>query len=355
MNVRNAVIGTLVAGSLWCAGAIHAQTNVRVGWCARTISSAAAPFAIAQKMGWYAADGITVQLVPLPGSGDCTKFVATREVLVSLASIEPLAILHPQGTRARIYYTAYQGNVYGIAVPAGSPIKSVAELRGKRIGLISMASAGAIVARALVSEAGMNPDTDVSLVVAGEGAQTAALIRSKQVDALSQFDTQYAMVENAGIALRRIETPELDRYPSNGFLALDDVLAKNKKELVAVARGYAMGTIFAINNPEAAIRILWEVYPQTKPTGKEESVALRDDIKTLEARAVNWRPERVGAKRWGESVEKNYAAYLEYLLKWGVIKERVQAKDIITNDWLSEIVNFDPAKMAALAKGYRYK
>jgi hypothetical protein len=33
----------------------------------------------------------------------------------------------------------------------------------------------------------------------------------------------------------------------------------------------------------------------------------------------------------------------------------VQAKDIITNDWLSEIVNFDPAKMAALAKGYRYK
>jgi NitT/TauT family transport system substrate-binding protein len=245
--------------------------------------------------------------------------------------------------------------VYGIAVPAESPIKTIGDLRGKRIGLISFASAGAIVARALVSEAGMNPDSDVSLVVAGEGAQTAALIRSRQVDALSQFDTQYAMVENAGIPLRRIATPQTDRFPSNGFLALDDVRAKNKRELIAVARGYAKGTIFAIGNPEAAIRILWEVYPQTKPTGKEEELALRDDIKTLEARAVNWRPERVGAKGWGESVEANYAAYLEFLFKWGVIKERVQAKDIITNAWLSEIVNFDPAQIAAEALAYKHK
>ena len=34
--------------------------------------------------------------------------------------------------------------------------------------------------------------------MAGEGAQPAAMLRSKQVDALSQFDVQYAMIENAG-------------------------------------------------------------------------------------------------------------------------------------------------------------
>jgi NitT/TauT family transport system substrate-binding protein len=354
MKARVIVATTALGIVLGWAGISNAQTNVRVGWCARTISSAAAPFAIAQKMGWFAADGVTVQLVPLPGSGDCTKFVATREVMVSLASIEPLGVMYPQGLRARVYYTAYEGNVYGVTVPKDSPIKTIADLRGKRIGLISMASAGAIMARALVAQAGMNPDTDVSLVVAGEGAQTAALVRSKQVDALSQFDTQYAMVENAGIPLRKIETPETDRYPSNGFLALEDTLAKNKKDLIAVARGYSKGTIFAINNPEAAIRILWDVYPQTKPTGKDESEALRDDIKTLEARAVNWRPERVGAKRWGESVEANYVAYLEFLLKWGVIKQKVEAKDIITNAWLDEILNFEPAKIAAEAKVYKY-
>src|SRR5437868_14109734 len=114
-----------------------------------------------------------------------------------------------------------------------------------------MGAAGAPVAKALVAAAGLDADRDVTIVAAGEGAQTAAMVRGKQVDALSQFDTQYAMVENAGVKLRLLDTKAIDRYPSNGFLALEDTLKTKRKELVAVARGYAMGTVFAINNPEA--------------------------------------------------------------------------------------------------------
>ena len=44
---------------------------------------------------------------------------------------------------------------------------------------------------------------------------------------------------------------------------------------VALAQGYAKGTVFALNNPEAAIRILWEVFPQTRSPGKSEADALR--------------------------------------------------------------------------------
>ena len=50
------------------ASIAQAQTTVRVAWCAKTVSSAAAPYAIAAKMGWYAKDGIKVELVPMPGS-----------------------------------------------------------------------------------------------------------------------------------------------------------------------------------------------------------------------------------------------------------------------------------------------
>ena len=92
----------------------------------------------------------------------------------------------------------------------------------------------------------MDPAKDVSIVVAGEGAQTAALLKSKPIDALSQFDTQYALVENAGIKLKMLPKGEMEKFPSNGFVALDDALQKNRKEAVAVARGYAMGSVFAI-------------------------------------------------------------------------------------------------------------
>jgi NitT/TauT family transport system substrate-binding protein len=329
--------------------------TVRVGWCAKTVSSAAAPFAIATKLGWFEKDGIKVDLVPLPGSTDCVKLVATKELQASLPSVEPLAIIRPQGVKAKFFYTAYQANIYGIAVPADSPIKSIADLKGKKIGVTSMASAGVIVARALVKQAGMNPDSDVSIIVAGEAAQTAALVNSKQVDALSQFDTQYALTSNAGAKLRLLDHPEIKKFPSNGFVALEDYLKNNRKEAVALARGYAKGTVFAIANPEAAIRILWEVYPQTKSTGKDEATALRDDLITLEARARNWRYEQVDGKRWGDNVEANYQAYLDWLLQQGIIKTKTDAKDIVTNELLGDAINFDEKALIEEAKAYKLK
>ena len=347
------VASLAVALATLIAAGAEAQTNVRVGWCARTVSSAAAPFAIATKLGWFAADGIKVELVPLPGSTDCVKLVATKELPYSLPSVEPLAIIRPQGVKAKVFYTAYQGNIYGIRVPADSPVKTFADLKGKKIGVISMASAGVLIARALAATNGMDPDKDITIVVAGEGAQTAALLRSNQLDALSQFDTQYALVENAGARLRALDNKEIARYPSNGFVALDETLLKNRKEAVALAKGYARGTVFAFANPQAAIRILYEVYPQTQSLGKEPAVAMRDDLKTLEARAQNWRLENAGVKRWGENSMANYAAYIDFMLKWGIIKEKVEAKDIVTNDLIDDINKFDAGKVTAQAKAYK--
>ena len=92
---------TLCAVLAGAAAPAAAQTaKVAVGWCSRTISGAAAPFAIATRMGWFKAEGVEVELVPLPGSGDCVKNVATREVMVALPSVEPLAVGRPQGIKA---------------------------------------------------------------------------------------------------------------------------------------------------------------------------------------------------------------------------------------------------------------
>jgi NitT/TauT family transport system substrate-binding protein len=349
--MKRILLGVLVAAGL--AGTAQAQTTVRVAWCARTVSSAAAPFAIATKMGWYKDAGIKVELVPLPGSTDCVKSVATKDVQYGLPSIEPVAIIRPQGVKIKNYYTAYQANIYGIAVPEDSPIKTFADLKGKKIGVTSMASAGVIVARALAKSNGFDPDKDVSIVVAGEAAQTAALLRGKQVDALSQFDTQYALTENAGAKLRLLDTKDIAIFPSNGLIALEERLANNRAEAVALAKGYAMGSVFAVANPEAAVRITWEVFPQTKATGKSEADALKDDVKTLEARARSWRLESVGAKKWGENLVQNYDAYIDFLVKNGVVKEKVPASDLVTNDLIDDINKFDAKAIEEQAKGWK--
>lgn len=348
--------GLLMAAVLLAPGWAGAQTlpTVRMGWCARTLNSAVAPVAVAQKMGWYQQAGFRVEAVPMNGSIDCTKNVATGEVPYAIASIEPVATIAAQGVHVVNYYTAYQGNIYGIAVPEDSPVRSIADLRGKRIGVTSMASAGVILARALVSNAGMNPDRDVRIVVAGEGAQTAAMLRGNQVDALSQYDTTYALAQNAGAKLRFLpENKAIAAFPSNGIIAMDETLKSRRAEAVAFARAYAMGTVFTIANPEAAVRILWEVYPQTKATGKDEATALADDVRTIQARVPSWKLDAGGVSKWGESSMANYEAYLDFLLKWGVIKEKVAVSQIVTNALVDDINTFDPAAVEAQARAWK--
>jgi NitT/TauT family transport system substrate-binding protein len=341
----------IVFALLLAAASAQAQTTVKVGFCAKTITSAAAPFAIATKMGWY--KNIKVQLVPIAGSTDCVKLVATGDVPYSLPSVEPLAPARVQGVKGKIFYTAYQGNIYGIAVPKESPIQSLKDLKGKKIGVASMSSGGVPVARGLLAMSGLDPETDAQIVVVGEAAQAAALLRSGQVAALSLYDTQYALVDSAGVQVRMLDSGPVARFPSNGFFALEETIGKQRAQALELVRGYAMGTVFALANPEAAVKIVFEVYPQTVPSGKSEEEGLKSEVKTLLARAAHWKLEAGGVKRWGESSVKDFDAYEDFLLKWKVIKQKVPATDLVTNDLIDEVNRFDQKRIADDARAYK--
>src|SRR5207244_13599870 len=110
-------------------------------------------------------------------------------------------------------------NIYGISVLAESAVRSIPELKGKKIGVASMGSSAVPVVRALFARNGMDPDKDAQIVVAGEAAQAAALARGKQGDALALYDTMFALVENAGVPLRDIDTGAPAKCPSNGLAA----------------------------------------------------------------------------------------------------------------------------------------
>lgn len=327
-----------------------AETVLKIGWAAPVISAAAAPFAVAQRLGWFAAEGIAVQIIAMPGSTDVVKQVATGDLIYGFPSIEPATILRPQGVKAKTFYTAFQGNVYGMAVAEDSPIKTFTDLKGKTVGVTSMGSAGLVIGRALVANAGLNPDTDVRFIAVGEAAQAAAMVRNKQIDSLSQFDTAYAMIENAGVRLRYMDKSPIEHFPSNGLFALEKTLAERRAEAVGLGRGLAKGTIFAMTNPEAAVRLFYEAYPQLKPTGMDEAAANASALRQLKALMHVFNLEQSNVGRWGESSLPNFDAYADFLVKWGVAKQKVPATDLVTNELIDDINKFDAAAIVAQAK-----
>jgi NitT/TauT family transport system substrate-binding protein len=66
----------VIAHEAWPMAA-DAQTRIRIGTCARTLTAGVgSPFAVAAKLGYFAHEGLNVEVVPLTGSTDCVTFVA---------------------------------------------------------------------------------------------------------------------------------------------------------------------------------------------------------------------------------------------------------------------------------------
>ena len=82
-----------------------------------------------------------------------------------------------------------------------------------------MASAGVVLARSGASDAGLDPDRDIRVVVSGQPAQSVVLLQRKEIDAVSQWDTQYTLMGLAGVPMRMLEDPVIDSFPANSFVA----------------------------------------------------------------------------------------------------------------------------------------
>lgn len=350
---RLAAIGAVIAAAISFGSTSQALAleKIRVGYCARTLNINSSPFAIARKMGYFAQGGIDVEVVPLNGSTECVQNLAAGTLDFTYATADAVLVGKSKGVDAEIFYTILQKNIFGLAVPVDSPIKTIKDLRGKKIGVTSMGSTGVLVAKALASLNGLSPDQDIELVTIGEAAQSAVLLRNKQVDALSQYSTNYAMIEFAGVKLRYLDNGPIESFPSATLLGLRKNVDKNQKAAIALARGYAMATLFLMTNPAAATKIVQEVWPESQGTGRDEATAAAMDKAVLKSFDFAQDVRSLGV-RWGESNLGQYAGYIKFLNDWGVLQKQLDPATFITNSLIDKINDFDPKKVEADAMTY---
>lgn len=254
-----------VLAAIVSTGAAQAQTTLRVGWCAKTVSSAAAPFAIATKLGWYAKEGIKVDVVPLPGSTDCVKLVATKELQASLPSAEPLAIIRPQGVKAKFFYTAYQGNIYGIAVPAESSVQSIKDLKGKKISTTAGTTAHVFLDNALRAN-GVDPK-EVEVVNQRMSEAVTSFI-SGAVPAVALW-VPFNIAVRDKVPGAKMLVDASAYYPQaaivGGWVTTAQYQEKNPETLKGIIRGWASANDWFIGNSGAALGQLQSKHYQQVP------------------------------------------------------------------------------------------
>ena len=201
------------------------------------------------------------------------KTVATGDTAYALPSIEPVAIIRPQGVRIKNYYTAYQGNIYGIAVPEESPIKAFPDLRGKRIGVIGMGSGGVIVARAIATMNGMDPDRDVSTAeVAPPASDWRALFTSAAEAGWRRRNTSSC---SAMLASSELDSPSVvvsDAGVRDGCAMAFLILRLRRTPRRDVRRGLTERSVYAsVQRPGKVSAAPFTSYPRARPPGDRGS------------------------------------------------------------------------------------
>ena len=351
LNSLVARIAVLMACILAAASPAYALEKVRVLIPVKSIDEAFAPFAVAKYLGYFEAEGYDVTLLAVGGSNEVALQVSAGNAEVGAASPgEALVGVQSGQLHTKYFYDLYYSNIWSIGVLPDSPIKDVADLRGKRLGVQAMGSAGLTFGRAFARQAGLDPQKDISFLPIGMGAQAVAAVRQKMVDAVVYWDAALAKLKFAGLDLRLLPAPdELRTLPDVGLLAREETIAKDPKMLTGIARAIAKAYDFTMANPAAAVKITWKLYPEAQPRNVSPDVALARGISVNQGRMAIWNSPKTGDKH-GLFIADDWKNLIAFLVDQKILPQPIAPERVFTNSLIDAINSYDRAAVIASAK-----
>lgn len=181
---RSAKVAVTIAATLACAaGASQAQTKVDfiLNWVP---GGDHAPYYYAKAQGWYAKEGIDLQLEPGKGSALATQRVGAGATPIGLADMAGVLVAKGKGADTVAVFNVYANSPQGMYWLKSSGIKSVKDFVGKKIG--NPAADGArVMWPALAKANGIDPKS-VTWVNIDANAKLAAL-KAKSIDVTTSF------------------------------------------------------------------------------------------------------------------------------------------------------------------------
>ena len=353
--MANLVRGLLLA-VLVVLGVVPASAQTKIRYLLTSPSpnvAEAAHSSVPDKLGYWKDAGLDVTVTPFNGSTGATQVVISGSAEFTMASPEALLVARQEGAKIKGVYNHVREPIYTIAVLKSSPIQKLEDLKGKTIGVVSLSSGATIVAKAMLRGVGYDPEKDVKFLPIGLGPQSANALKANQVDAIAMWDWAYAILENAGFQFRHFETPGTASLLSLMLITNETFLNANRAAEVSFAQGIAKGALFALTNPEAAVRIHWEKYPSSKPTNIPEDQALREAVHVLQARLSKYKTEGRADTRFGAFTPKEWTSTRDFFFDVGLISKKPDVADYYTNDLIDDVNHFDHAAVVKQAESYR--
>jgi NitT/TauT family transport system substrate-binding protein len=251
----------VIASVAVSAAALSAQAQTpltfQLNW---TAGGANAGFAAAVAEGFYKAAGLDVKLVEGNGSGNTAQLVANGRSEIAYADAVAVSQLIAKGAPMKVISTVYQSNPNAVLALKKMNIKSPKDLIGKKVGVPAGSSQTTMLP--LFLKANGLKESEVNLINMPPTSMVASLLQG-QVDAiLGSIDAYQIQLEAQGAALDVYRFADYGvPTVSTSIFAGNAYLAANKDVVKRFVEASLKGWVFAIDNPERAVKALKTVFP----------------------------------------------------------------------------------------------
>lgn len=194
---------TLLAAAAVAAPSVRAQGKPEKTRIALAVGGKAAfyylPLTISEQLGYFKSEGLNVEISDFAGGAKALQALVGGSADVVSGAYEHT--IYMQSKNQPIQEFVLMGRAPQISVGVSTKTvpnyKSVADLKGRKIGVSAPGSSTNMVANLILAKHGMRGN-EVSYVGVGTGSGAIAAVRTGQIDAISNTDPIMTMLEQKG-------------------------------------------------------------------------------------------------------------------------------------------------------------
>ena len=165
------------------------------------------PLALTERLGYFKEQGLNVEINDFKGGSQSLTALIGGSADVVTGAYEHTLRMQAKGQDivAVIELGRYPGISLAVKKDRADKFKSLADLKGAKIGVTAPGSSTNMIVWYLMAKAGLKPD-DASFIGVGAGAGAVAAMQKGEIDAIANIDPVMAKLEAAGEIVTLAET-----------------------------------------------------------------------------------------------------------------------------------------------------
>ena len=329
INIRLAIASTITCAlALFIPFTGHAQSPAKLdkvviaGW-GKPITEIT-NLLVEEDKGFFKAKGIEMGFIPGAGGADAIRNLLTGQADVAFTDPASFFTAIDKGEKLRAIYDIYPQNIFNLVSLKSQNITKPSDLKGKRIGVYSLASGTRQNLQILLHQAGLT-EADVTIVVTG--LLNFLPLMQGQVDATAATDTGLLVGKQKGLGdVNVMEVKNYVNISSDFFVVREETYQQKKDVLKRFLQAYQDSAEWMMRSPQEAAKLAVKFALD----GQNESANL-EVIKMRNASSVSPMTQQKGLGAFDMGViQKGANAYKAF----GLIQREVKVADVISQDLL---------------------